>query len=47
MSNRLALWLFALIAAVVLLDLAYLGWDLHIIAMKGVAEAVRTLAIWR
>ena len=47
MTNRLALSILGLIGLTVVLDLVLFGWDLHILAMKGIAEAVRTLAIWR
>lgn len=47
MTNKLALWLGALIAAFFLLDAIVLGWDTHIVIMRKLITLIDYIAIWR
>lgn len=47
MTNKLALWLGALIAAFFLLDVFVLGWDTHIVIMRKLIALIDYIAFWR
>ena len=47
MTNTLALWLAAVIAAVFAVDALWLGGTLPLVLLRGITELVQIVAFWR
>lgn len=47
MTNYVAFWIIAIIAATLLADLFYFDWNLFLIAGRTLAFVVQWLAFWR
>ena len=47
MTTEVALWIAAIVAAVVAADLAVFDWDLHVLAGKALLRLTDYLAFWR
>lgn len=47
MTNKIAIVLAALIAAVLLADWFVFNWDLHIVLGRKLADLIEYLAFWR
>ena len=47
MTNTIAIWLVALLAAIFLADLFWFGWDLHIALGRELLRLLDWVAFWR
>lgn len=47
MTNPIAIWLGAILLAVVAADLLFFGWDLHIVAGRQLLRLIDWIAFWR
>ncbi|WP_343082146.1 hypothetical protein [Ostreiculturibacter nitratireducens] len=47
MTNRIAIWIVALVAAIFLLDYFLLGWGLLLVLGRILDRLVEWLAFWR
>ncbi|MFO7919716.1 MAG: hypothetical protein R6U99_02700 [Nioella sp.] len=47
MTNTIAIWLVAFVAAIFLADLVWFGWDLHIALGRELLRLLEWVAFWR
>ena len=47
MNNSIAAWIAAILLALVVADLLFFGWDLHVVVGRELLRVINWLAFWR